>query len=869
MRALIVAVICAVLVGCGGGGGSGQSSAPAPGTYSATSGVAQKGPLIIGSSVTAQELSASLVPTGKQYSYQTNSDLGTFQPNSTFTSQYIGTSATGYYFDEAVNAISGGTITLNGYSDLSSSSALNVNLLTTLAYQRIQTLVKSGLDFATAATQAENEVLAAFNIRNGAKYGPFSSLDLTKTTDGDRILVALSSLFVFGNTSGNLAALVANVQSDIGANGTITSAGTKATLAAAARALDPDAIAANLTARYSSVGAKFEASDIRAWIDQDGDGIIGNFKFRVVDATQTSVFVCPAFVTDPLAGKTVSATNGQLIVNDTPVSGAIQLRSGDRVAVAPSPGVFPSGALTIYIVADAVKIARVTFIKGLSAIAISPPNVTIQVGATQAFVATATFTDGSSADLTATASWSSSERSAASINLTTGVAKALAVGATTISATSGSVSGSTLLSVIPAALQSVSVTPNPSSTGVGMARQLSAIGSYTDGTTADLTTSATWSTSAPSVATVSGGIVTGVALGSSDVTATVGSLSGTSALSVTAGVWSAAAPLTISPLIVDYHSATLLNNGKVLVAGGDCATIDCGYAVSGSESYDAVADVWTPKAKMKTPRFSHTATLLANGKVLVAGGYTKSMSVQPSLATAELYDPATNTWSPAGTMSVARNQHVAVLLPNGKVLVAGGVRFPEALSNYQSVEIYDPASDSWSVTASTSTSHDRGTATVLQDGRVLIAGGQDSSAEIYDPATATWSPAANMSKVRTNHTATLLSNGKVLVTGGFSTPASTPSAELYDPATNSWTGAASMMNTRGLHTATLLPNGDVLVVGGSDNSGATAEIYHPASDSWTSTPNLTNTHIDHTTTLLPDSSVLVCGGWRVTCERYW
>ena len=324
------------------------------------------------------------------------------------------------------------------------------------------------------------------------------------------------------------------------------------------------------------------------------------------------------------------------------------------------------------------------------------------------------------------------------------------------------------------------------------------------------------------------------------------------------------------PLIVDYHSATLLNNGKVLVAGGDCATIDCGYAVSGSESYDAVADVWTPKAKMKTPRFSHTATLLANGKVLVAGGYTKtSMSVQPSLATAELYDPATNTWSPAGTMSVARNQHVAVLLPNGKVLVAGGVRFPEALSNYQSVEIYDPASDSWSVTASTSTSHDRGTATVLQDGRVLIAGGQDSSAEIYDPATATWSPAANMSKVRTNHTATLLSNGKVLVTGGFSTPASTSSAELYDPATNSWTGAASMMNTRGLHTATLLPNGDVLVVGGSDNSGATAEIYHPASDSWTSTPNLTNTHIDHTTTLLPDSSVLVCGGWRVTCERYW
>src|SRR5215469_8484001 len=144
-RVCALAALTVLLTACGGGGGG---SSPPPVTYTANSGVAQKGPLIKGSTVTAQELDASLSPTGKQYSYQINSDLGTFTPTSTFGSQYIGLNATGYYFDELANAVSSGPITLNGYADLTAQTVLNVNLLTTLAYQRIQQLVKLNSTFS-------------------------------------------------------------------------------------------------------------------------------------------------------------------------------------------------------------------------------------------------------------------------------------------------------------------------------------------------------------------------------------------------------------------------------------------------------------------------------------------------------------------------------------------------------------------------------------------------------------------------------------------------------------------------------------------------------------------------------------------------
>src|SRR6202051_4798266 len=287
VRFFIGATTAIFLAACGGGGGG--TPPPSPITYTAASGVAQKGPLIKGSTVVAQELDAKLSPTGKQYSYQITSDLGTFSPTSTFGSQYIGLNATGYYFDEIANSISSGTVTLNGYSDLTTGTVLNVNLLTTLAYQRIQHLVtNSNMTFASAATQAGNEVLAALNTP-ASNYGSFGAFDLAGSTDGDHILAAISSMFVYGNSAGPLSSLIANFQSDIGANGVITVQATSSALLTAAKALNPATVAASLTQEYSSVGITLTAANIAQWIDQDGDGVIGKFKFRVADATSSTL----------------------------------------------------------------------------------------------------------------------------------------------------------------------------------------------------------------------------------------------------------------------------------------------------------------------------------------------------------------------------------------------------------------------------------------------------------------------------------------------------------------------------------------------------------------------------------------------------
>jgi hypothetical protein len=334
--------LAAITASCGGGGSSGDSAGGSPNggggsaTYTAGSGLAQKGPLIKGSTVTAQELSAALSPTGQEFTYEVTSNLGTFAPTSTFTSQYIGLNANGYYFDEVQNAVSSGQVSLTGYSDLTVDKVLNVNLLTTLAYQRIQALMaNSGLGFVAARTQAENEVLAALNIPPG-NYGGFGTLDLSGNTDGDDILAAVSSLFVYGNSAGPLSQLIANFQSDIGANGVITSASTKAQLIAAAEGINPSSVAANLTAEYSSEGLSVTAANLSEWIAQSGDGVIGKFAFQVPDATPSTVFTFPSFVATQYAGNSISATTGQLPVNGAPAIGAVTISAGDVLTLSPS-----------------------------------------------------------------------------------------------------------------------------------------------------------------------------------------------------------------------------------------------------------------------------------------------------------------------------------------------------------------------------------------------------------------------------------------------------------------------------------------------------------------------------------------------------
>ena len=251
------------------------------------------------------------------------------------------------------------------------------------------------------------------------------------------------------------------------------------------------------------------------------------------------------------------------------------------------------------------------------------------------------------------------------------------------------------------------------------------------------------------------------------------------------------------------------------------------------------AGTWGATGSLANPRQDFTATLLPTGRVLVAGGTNSSRD----LNSAELYDPAAGTWSAAANMAVMRHTHTATLLPNGKVLVAGG---KNAWSSFlKSAEIYDPG---WgnivrcSATGSMATARDYHTGTLLPNGKVLVAGGMITSCELYDPVAEVWSATANMTVMRRWHTATLLPNGKVLFAGGYN-GTSLNSAELYDPTSGTWSVTGSMAMARYSHTATLLPNGKVLVAGGTGTSGPlySAELYDPAAGTWSATRTCTIT----------------------------
>jgi N-acetylneuraminic acid mutarotase len=314
-----------------------------------------------------------------------------------------------------------------------------------------------------------------------------------------------------------------------------------------------------------------------------------------------------------------------------------------------------------------------------------------------------------------------------------------------------------------------------------------------------------------------------------------------------------------------YHTTTLLANGQVLVAGGQDNNSYLGYA----ELYDPATGYWIPTGSLNNAREYQTATRLANGQVLVVGGEDWIYGL---LSSAELYDPATGAWSYTGDLNSQRFVHTAILLPSGQVLVVGGYAGygveggQNVYGDHTSVELYDPTTGTWSFTGDIDQERDSPTATLLANGKVLLAGGDDkngplASVELYDPATGRWTRTGSLGTARDGDTVTLLPNGKVLVAGGDDTNNDyLTSAELYDPATGSWTPTGSLNEERAWHTATLLPNGKVLVAGGDDN-GNSAELFDPATANWTRTGSLGTARDSHTATLLPNGQVLIAGGY--------
>ncbi len=467
----------------------------------------------------------------------------------------------------------------------------------------------------------------------------------------------------------------------------------------------------------------------------------------------------------------------------------------------------------------------------LASLVVYPQNFSLPAGEQRPFIADGTYIDGTKQVLTSTVTWASSAPNIATVD-SSGVVTAVSQGTTTISATLGSISSSTPLTVIPPVLASIAVTPANPSAITATTQQFTATGIYSDNSKQDLTSGATWTSSTTTVATInSAGLAAAIAQGTTTITASFGGFNASTTLTIIPGGF-----VPVGGLFQPrwQHTATLLPNGKVLIVGGLSQT----SSLASAELYDPVTRSFTPTGSLSTARENHTATLLPNGKVLIAGGgyYDPYYGTDNPLATAELYDPSTGTFSPTGNLTTIREYHTATLLQNGKVLLVGGGPI--------SGELYDPATGKFTATGNNVVPRSYHTASLLNDGTVLIAGGYSSnrlaSAEIYNPATGSFTATGSLAYPVVAHTSTLLNSGKVLIAGGENT-AATARTQIYDPVATTFFAGGNLATARFIHTATLLNNSNVLVAGGNVSSGnatGSAELFDPSNQTFTGASSL-------------------------------
>jgi hypothetical protein len=343
---------------------------------------------------------------------------------------------------------------------------------------------------------------------------------------------------------------------------------------------------------------------------------------------------------------------------------------------------------------------------------------------------------------------------------------------------------------------------------------------------------------------------------------------------------------------VSNQTSTLLNTlGEVLITGGYEEPSD--VAVSNAQIWNPATGQFTATAgPLTVARYGHTATLLPNGMVLIAGGATGGVNNRTILSSAELYNPATGKFTATGSMNYLHYQHTATLLPNGTVLIAGGCCDGSIDSE---AEIYNPSTGAFTKTTGLMvvrrSSH---SATLLEDGQVLLSGGSyvyvyfvnhvekfesvlTPTCELYNPSTGEFTSTGSMPVAVADAPSALLYSGDVLVAGGINSNGDGENvAELYNPTAGTWTATGNMNAGRYLATTTLLNNGQVLVAGGyGDGIGVeqTAEIYDPPSGTFFYTGSLVAPLYNQNATLLTDGYVLLSGGNNAsgtvaTAEQY-
>ena len=319
-----------------------------------------------------------------------------------------------------------------------------------------------------------------------------------------------------------------------------------------------------------------------------------------------------------------------------------------------------------------------------------------------------------------------------------------------------------------------------------------------------------------------------------------------------------------------HATATLLANGEVLVAGGSTAS---GAPLDTAELYNPNTGQWTAAGNLPLAVTDATASLLANGEVLVAGGLTTSGSTLAATNAAEIYNPQSNTWQRTGSLLTASFAAAATeISATGQVLYAGGLTSTSGVASAVS-ETYDAANGTWNDVGSLPVGVANETLTVLKNGDVLVAGGQSAAtgsataiAALYTPSATQWTPVQALPQGVTNATATLLPNGSVLVAGGenATSGAALNTTQLYNPSSETWTTASPLPVASYGATATSLASGDVLYAGGLINGSGTptsaAYVYSASTGQWGATGSLLVGRGFATATRLSDGTVLIAGG---------
>jgi WD40 repeat protein len=293
----------------------------------------------------------------------------------------------------------------------------------------------------------------------------------------------------------------------------------------------------------------------------------------------------------------------------------------------------------------------------------------------------------------------------------------------------------------------------------------------------------------------------------------------------------------------------------------------------------------THSIPMNVPRAGHTATRIANGNVLIAGGCIAQGCENQLTSTAELYDPTQKTFINTGNLNVARVGHRAILLGSGKVLLLGGWAGNAATAT---AELYSSETGTFDLAGKMLEPRDGFTATRLQDGRVLITGGYNgamnrlSSAEFYDPVTQISISISPMSEPRMAHSASLLSDGRVLIVGGSRSRGKVlSSAELFDPRTETFSAIGNLSTPRHKHAAVTLKDGDVLIVGGAgagdfDEQYNSTELFNLTTLTFKTTATMQGQRfkISDAVTLLDNGNILVAGSdsqaelYNTTANRF-